>query len=221
MLLHDDNATVRAAACEATGEHELRLTLTEGKYHQVKRMVAAVGNRVDGARAQRLRADSHRRPGRRCLALGRRGGRFPDRALRRQSRPRGPRAYKAPGSTLTTSDVASNASYDVSVNGRDISNTLSGSCGSRLTGFAGGEPGSDVRAGAQRRHRLVQLEQVARLGQLALLGRQLGEHARVAGVELLLRLVHRGMDGELDRALVDPVQDAEHGQARSRCSRRW
>ena len=30
------------------GTHGLRLTLTEGKYHQVKRMVAAVGNRVEG-----------------------------------------------------------------------------------------------------------------------------------------------------------------------------
>jgi 16S rRNA pseudouridine516 synthase len=48
VLLHDDNETVRAAACEATGEHTLRLTLTEGKYHQVKRMIAAVGNRVEG-----------------------------------------------------------------------------------------------------------------------------------------------------------------------------
>ena len=28
-------------------EHHLRLTLTEGKYHQVKRMLAAVGNRVE------------------------------------------------------------------------------------------------------------------------------------------------------------------------------
>jgi 16S rRNA pseudouridine516 synthase len=28
--------------------HHLRLTLTEGKYHQVKRMLAAVGNRVEG-----------------------------------------------------------------------------------------------------------------------------------------------------------------------------
>jgi 16S rRNA pseudouridine516 synthase len=37
---------VRAAGCEAAGEHLLRLTLTEGKYHQVKRMVAAAGNRV-------------------------------------------------------------------------------------------------------------------------------------------------------------------------------
>jgi 16S rRNA pseudouridine516 synthase len=48
VLLHDEQATVRAAACEAIGSHRLRLTLTEGKYHQVKRMVAAVGNRVEG-----------------------------------------------------------------------------------------------------------------------------------------------------------------------------
>ena len=47
VLLNDENDTVRAEACEATGERELRLTLTEGKYHQVKRMVAAVGNRVE------------------------------------------------------------------------------------------------------------------------------------------------------------------------------
>ena len=48
VVLHDDHETVRAAACEATGERELRLTLGEGKYHQVKRMIAAVGNRVEG-----------------------------------------------------------------------------------------------------------------------------------------------------------------------------
>ena len=47
VLLRDDDATVRAVACEAHGERGLVLTLTEGKYHQVKRMVAAVGNRVD------------------------------------------------------------------------------------------------------------------------------------------------------------------------------
>ena len=46
VVLHDDPAPVRAAACEAAGEHRLLLTLTEGKYHQVKRMLAAVGNRV-------------------------------------------------------------------------------------------------------------------------------------------------------------------------------
>lgn len=47
VVLDDDPAPVRAAACEAVGECGLRLTLTEGKYHQVKRMVAAVGNRVE------------------------------------------------------------------------------------------------------------------------------------------------------------------------------
>ena len=48
VVLHDDPLPVRAAACEAAGERGLLLTLTEGKYHQVKRMVAAVGNRVEG-----------------------------------------------------------------------------------------------------------------------------------------------------------------------------
>jgi 16S rRNA pseudouridine516 synthase len=47
VTLLDDPTPVRASACEATGESSLRLTLTEGKYHQVKRMVAAVGNRVE------------------------------------------------------------------------------------------------------------------------------------------------------------------------------
>jgi 16S rRNA pseudouridine516 synthase len=46
VVLDDDPAPVRAAAAEATGDCALRLTLTEGKYHQVKRMLAAVGNRV-------------------------------------------------------------------------------------------------------------------------------------------------------------------------------
>lgn len=46
VVLDDDPRPVRAAACEATAPQALRLTLTEGKYHQVKRMLAAVGNRV-------------------------------------------------------------------------------------------------------------------------------------------------------------------------------
>lgn len=48
VVLDDDPKPVRAAACEAVGEFDLKLTLTEGKYHQVKRMLAAVGNRVEG-----------------------------------------------------------------------------------------------------------------------------------------------------------------------------
>jgi 16S rRNA pseudouridine516 synthase len=37
-------------------ELQLRLTLTEGKYHQVKRMLAAVGNRVEGLHRSRFGA---------------------------------------------------------------------------------------------------------------------------------------------------------------------
>jgi len=48
VKLVDDPATVRAVACEPTGELTLRLTLVDGKYHQVKRMMAAVSNRVEG-----------------------------------------------------------------------------------------------------------------------------------------------------------------------------
>jgi 16S rRNA pseudouridine516 synthase len=47
VVLDDDPAPVRAAAAELISPTHLRLTLTEGKYHQVKRMVAAVGNRVE------------------------------------------------------------------------------------------------------------------------------------------------------------------------------
>jgi 16S rRNA pseudouridine516 synthase len=47
VTLVDDPVAVRAAACTRTSELSLQLTLTEGKYHQVKRMVAAVGNRVE------------------------------------------------------------------------------------------------------------------------------------------------------------------------------
>jgi 16S rRNA pseudouridine516 synthase len=46
VILHDDPQPVRAAACEISGARGLRMTLLEGKYHQVKRMVAAAGNTV-------------------------------------------------------------------------------------------------------------------------------------------------------------------------------
>jgi 16S rRNA pseudouridine516 synthase len=48
VVLDDAPTPVRAAAAELIAPTHLRLTLTEGKYHQVKRMVAAVGNRVEG-----------------------------------------------------------------------------------------------------------------------------------------------------------------------------
>ncbi|MFZ4551448.1 MAG: pseudouridine synthase [Aquabacterium sp.] len=50
VVLDDDPLPVKADAAEIVGEGEsthLRLTLLQGKYHQVKRMVAAVSNRVE------------------------------------------------------------------------------------------------------------------------------------------------------------------------------
>ena len=47
VVLDDDPQPVRAEGCEATGDTSLRLTLEQGKYHQVKRMVAAVGNHCE------------------------------------------------------------------------------------------------------------------------------------------------------------------------------
>lgn len=47
VQLHDAPEPVQAVACEASGEHELLFTIGEGRYHQVKRMVAAAGNRVE------------------------------------------------------------------------------------------------------------------------------------------------------------------------------
>lgn len=46
VVLNDDPLPVKAAACVLTGSHHMRLTLTEGKYHQVKRMLAATGHLV-------------------------------------------------------------------------------------------------------------------------------------------------------------------------------
>ena len=47
VQLHDEPAPVRAVAAEQIDSTTLRLTVTEGKYHQVKRMLAATGNRVE------------------------------------------------------------------------------------------------------------------------------------------------------------------------------
>lgn len=47
VLLHDETTPLAAVACETRHSHLLHLTIAEGKYHQVKRMVAAAGNRVE------------------------------------------------------------------------------------------------------------------------------------------------------------------------------
>ena len=60
VVLDDDPRPVCAAACsvvDAEGDRlHLQLTLTEGKYHQVKRMLAAVGNRVEDLHRSRIGA---------------------------------------------------------------------------------------------------------------------------------------------------------------------
>ena len=56
VVLDDDPKPVKAAACVQTASHRLDLTLTEGKYHQVKRMLGAVGNRVEGLHRSRIGA---------------------------------------------------------------------------------------------------------------------------------------------------------------------
>ena len=56
VVLHDTPQPVRAAACERLGARQLQLTLTEGKYHQVKRMLGALGNAVTALHRSRFGA---------------------------------------------------------------------------------------------------------------------------------------------------------------------
>ena len=56
VVLDDSPKPVKAAACVAVSDHHMRLTLTEGKYHQVKRMLAAVGNKVVGLHRSQIGA---------------------------------------------------------------------------------------------------------------------------------------------------------------------
>lgn len=54
VVLDDDPKPVKASACQQIDARCLHLTLTEGKYHQVKRMLAAVGNRVEALHRSRI-----------------------------------------------------------------------------------------------------------------------------------------------------------------------
>ena len=52
--LNDEPAPIAASDCVQTGPDTLRLTICEGKYHQVKRMVGALGNRVTALHRSRV-----------------------------------------------------------------------------------------------------------------------------------------------------------------------
>lgn len=47
LILRSETTPLLPAALEVTGTHTARLTITEGRYHQVKRMFAATGNHVE------------------------------------------------------------------------------------------------------------------------------------------------------------------------------
>nr|WP_321361267.1 pseudouridine synthase [uncultured Hyphomonas sp.] len=47
MMLRGEDKPLLPAQLEVTGERTARLTLTEGRYHQVRRMFAAAGNHVE------------------------------------------------------------------------------------------------------------------------------------------------------------------------------
>jgi 16S rRNA pseudouridine516 synthase len=46
VVLDDDPKPCFAAACQQLSDNRLAMTIVEGRYHQVKRMMAAVGNHV-------------------------------------------------------------------------------------------------------------------------------------------------------------------------------
>lgn len=54
VQLIDEAAPIAALDCSRISERVIRLTLAEGKYHQVKRMVAAISNRVETLKRIRI-----------------------------------------------------------------------------------------------------------------------------------------------------------------------
>lgn len=48
VKLQDEIAPLAALSCKAIGEYQLEIVLEQGKYHQVKRMLAAAGNHCTG-----------------------------------------------------------------------------------------------------------------------------------------------------------------------------
>jgi len=54
LQLESDNTPLAPAALDVIDPRHARLTLTEGRYHQVRRMFAAVGNHVDALHRSRI-----------------------------------------------------------------------------------------------------------------------------------------------------------------------
>lgn len=56
LMLDSETTPLRPALLEAIGERRARLTITEGRYHQVRRMFAAAGNHVEALHRSRVGA---------------------------------------------------------------------------------------------------------------------------------------------------------------------
>lgn len=56
VFLHDEKARTAPAVVEVLATDEIRIIITEGRYHQVKRMLAAVGNAVTALHRERIGA---------------------------------------------------------------------------------------------------------------------------------------------------------------------
>ncbi|MEZ5536671.1 MAG: pseudouridine synthase [Thiolinea sp.] len=54
VMLNSEQQPTRPAQLEMLADNQVRLTIHEGKYHQVKRMFAAVGNRVVGLHREQI-----------------------------------------------------------------------------------------------------------------------------------------------------------------------
>lgn len=54
LLLRSEQTPLAPAVMEIIGERQARLTITEGRYHQVRRMFAALGNHVEALHRSRV-----------------------------------------------------------------------------------------------------------------------------------------------------------------------
>lgn len=53
-MLKGESVATRPAEVVVTGQNQCRMTVSEGRYHQVRRMLAAVGNHVQALHRERI-----------------------------------------------------------------------------------------------------------------------------------------------------------------------
>jgi 16S rRNA pseudouridine516 synthase len=54
VKLHDEPAPLKAISCSMVSSHQIEIVLEQGKYHQVKRMLAAAGNHCTALRRAQI-----------------------------------------------------------------------------------------------------------------------------------------------------------------------